>query len=66
MKGKARSSRRERQALSDDVAATYDAFKEFEGRRYTGMRVGRSHERQALARRVTQSRSRNALRDSLP
>ena len=33
----------EQQTLSDDVAATYDAFKEFEGRRYTGMRVGRSH-----------------------
>jgi hypothetical protein len=29
--------------LTDDVAATYDAFKEFEGKRYTGMRVGRSH-----------------------
>src|SRR4029453_46083 len=27
----------------DDVAATYDEFKEFEGRRYTGMKVGRSH-----------------------
>jgi len=27
----------------DDVAATYDAFKEFEGRRYTGMKVGRGH-----------------------
>jgi hypothetical protein len=26
-----------------DVAATYDEFKEFEGRRYTGMKVGRSH-----------------------
>jgi hypothetical protein len=27
----------------NDVAATYDEFKEFEGRRYTGMRVGRGH-----------------------
>jgi hypothetical protein len=26
-----------------DVAATYDEFKEFEGRRYTGMKIGRSH-----------------------
>jgi hypothetical protein len=26
-----------------DVAETYNAFKEFEGRRYTGMKVGRSH-----------------------
>jgi hypothetical protein len=24
-------------------AASYDAFKEFEGRKYTGMRIGRSH-----------------------
>ena len=30
-------------SLERDVAATYDAFKEFEGRRYTGMRVGRGH-----------------------
>ena len=26
-----------------DVAASYNAFKQFEGRRYTGMKVGRSH-----------------------
>jgi hypothetical protein len=43
MKGKARVSHGEKQSLDDDVAATYDAFKEFEGRRYTGMRVGRGH-----------------------
>ena len=43
MKAKARSSTGEEQPLKDDVAATYDAFKEFEGRRYTGMRVGRGH-----------------------
>src|SRR6188474_2183088 len=28
---------------TDDVAATYDEFKEFEGKRYTGMKIGRSH-----------------------
>src|SRR5437762_706290 len=43
MKGKARTSHGEKQSLDDEVAATYDAFKEFEGRRYTGMRVGRGH-----------------------
>ena len=43
MKGKARTSNGVTQSLDDDVAATYDAFKEFEGRRYTGMRVGRGH-----------------------
>ena len=43
MKGKARTSHGGTQSLDDDVAATYDAFKEFEGCRYTGMRVGRGH-----------------------
>jgi hypothetical protein len=28
---------------NSDVAATYNEFKEFEGRRYTGMKIGRSH-----------------------
>jgi hypothetical protein len=28
---------------SDDIAASYNEFKEFEGQRYTGMKVGRSH-----------------------
>jgi len=27
----------------DDISATYNEFKEFEGRRYTGMKIGRSH-----------------------
>jgi len=27
----------------DDIAATYNEFKEFEGKRYTGMKIGRSH-----------------------
>src|SRR5262245_36958755 len=26
-----------------DIAATYNAFKEFEGKRYTGMKIGRGH-----------------------
>src|SRR5881397_1690245 len=26
-----------------DIAATYNEFKEFEGRKYTGMKIGRSH-----------------------
>ena len=28
---------------ANDVAATYEEFKEFEGRNYTGMKVGRGH-----------------------
>src|SRR5438876_2812143 len=28
---------------SGDLAVTYNQFKEFEGRRYTGMKIGRSH-----------------------
>jgi hypothetical protein len=43
MKRKMRASHGEQQILNDDVAATYNAFKEFEGRRYTGMRIGRGH-----------------------
>jgi hypothetical protein len=43
MAGKTRSSKGEKHTVNDDVAATYNAFKEFEGRRYTGMRVGRGH-----------------------
>src|SRR5436190_782287 len=42
-KAKARSTHGEKAMLEREVAGTYDAFKEFEGRRYTGMRVGRGH-----------------------
>lgn len=28
---------------ADDIAAAYNEFKEHEGRRYTGMKIGRSH-----------------------
>ena len=38
-----RKSRSIADAPSNDIAATYNAFKEFEGRRYTGMKIGRSH-----------------------
>src|SRR6266403_4914848 len=39
------SSHAKKQAkkASGDVAATYNQFKDFEGRRYTGMKIGRSH-----------------------
>src|SRR5262245_18210765 len=40
---KCTSAGRAGQQASESVTATHDAFKEFEGRRYTGMRVGRSH-----------------------
>src|SRR5207244_4480374 len=30
-------------AVVKDSIATYDEFKEFEGRKYTGMKIGRSH-----------------------
>jgi len=32
-----------KQPPREDVAATYDEFKEFEGRKYTGMKIGRGH-----------------------
>ena len=43
MRATTRSARGAKQPPKEDVAATYNEFKEFEGRRYTGMRVGRSH-----------------------
>src|SRR5437879_2432083 len=33
----------QKKPANNDSAATYDEFKEFEGRRYTGMKIGRSH-----------------------
>jgi hypothetical protein len=33
----------EKKIMEKDIAATYNEFKEFEGRLYTGMTIGRSH-----------------------
>jgi hypothetical protein len=38
-----RATKVESEALERDNAETYDRFKEFEGRRYTGMKIGRGH-----------------------
>ena len=38
-----RVTKAETAALEKDNAETYNRFKEFEGQRYTGMKVGRSH-----------------------
>jgi hypothetical protein len=38
-----RVTKAETAALERDNAETYDKFKEFEGRRYTGMKIGRGH-----------------------
>src|SRR5678816_845494 len=38
-----RVTRAEAAALEKDNAETYNTFKEFEGRRYTGMKIGRGH-----------------------
>lgn len=40
---KTASKRKSSKQTETDIAATYNEFKEFEGRRYTGMKVGRSH-----------------------
>jgi hypothetical protein len=32
-----------KKAPGKDIAATYNRFKEFEGKQYTGMKIGRSH-----------------------
>lgn len=54
-----KGAKKEQQAANDDVAATYNAFKEFEGRRYTGMRIGTA----TTARRPAAKRgSRNGRR----
>src|ERR1700745_1146462 len=37
----AKQSKKEQ--AGNDIAATYNEFKEFEGKRYTGMKIGRSH-----------------------
>ena len=37
-----RPARRDRE-VREDLAATYNQFKEFEGRKYTGMKIGRGH-----------------------
>jgi hypothetical protein len=39
----AKTSKAPANAQEEDIDATYNAFKEFEGRRYTGMKIGRSH-----------------------
>lgn len=43
MSAKPSSSRRARSDAKSDAAVSYDEFKEFEGRKYTGMKIGRSH-----------------------
>ncbi len=43
MKPKTHPNSRESKEATKDLAATYDEFKEFEGRKYTGMKIGRRH-----------------------
>ena len=38
-----RVTKTETAALARDNAETYNRFKEFEGHRYTGMKIGRGH-----------------------
>ena len=42
-KKKRKSSKAKRASKSDYTAASYNKFKEFEGKQYTGMKIGRSH-----------------------
>src|SRR5919201_1989171 len=42
-RGTKRLTKAESAALERDNAETYNKFKEFEGRRYTGMKIGRGH-----------------------
>jgi len=43
MKGATGSTKTSKAKKEQDIAATYNAFKEFEGRRYTGVKIGRGH-----------------------
>jgi hypothetical protein len=43
MASKRDSSSTHRQQSETDLAATYNRFKTFEGRRYTGVKIGRGH-----------------------
>jgi hypothetical protein len=43
MKTATRKKRRAPKHSEKDIADTYNEFKEFEGHRYTGMKIGRSH-----------------------
>lgn len=38
-----KSSNRKKSSSKEDTSASYNKFKKFEGREYTGMKVGRSH-----------------------
>ena len=43
MAPKRSSTKRSVNEAKSDLAVSYDEFKEHEGQRYTGMKVGRSH-----------------------
>jgi len=42
-KKKAKTTKAKRSSKNDDFSVSYNKFKEFEGRQYTGMKIGRSH-----------------------
>ena len=43
MSPKPSSAKRKNGGEKSDIAASYNEFKEYEGRKYTGMKIGRSH-----------------------
>ena len=43
MATKPNSHKQSTKASKSDLAVSYDEFKEYEGQRYTGMKIGRSH-----------------------
>lgn len=43
MSAKSSSTKPRNSEVTGDIAASYNEFKEYEGRKYTGMRIGRSH-----------------------
>src|SRR5437870_12926456 len=43
VKKKTKATKTKKEPNSEDISASYNKFKKFEGKQYTGMQVGRSH-----------------------
>ena len=43
LKKKTKAPKVKRSTKSEDISTSYNKYKEFDGKQYTGMKVGRSH-----------------------
>jgi hypothetical protein len=53
MAAKPSSTKQSTNPAKSEIAVSYNEFKEHERQRYTGMKIGRSYQRRADARRAT-------------